>query len=63
MTKNRKEVFHVANLKSKKEMDEELKSHEKWNMKHQLKWGLIVGGIMAVVAIIIYFVMMSYVGF
>lgn len=63
MTKNRKEVFNVANLKSQKEMEEALKSHEKWKMKQQLKWGLIVGGIMAVVAIIIYFVMMSYAGF
>ncbi len=53
----------MADPKLSKEMEEALKSHEKWKAKHQLKWGFIVSGIMAVIVFIVYLVMMTRMGF
>ncbi len=53
----------MADSKSQKEIEEALKSHEKWKVKNQLKWGFIISGIMVVIALIMYFVMMSQMGF
>ena len=53
----------MADSKSQKEMEKALKSHEKWKVKNQLKWTFIVTGIMIVIGLIMYFVMMSRMGY